>query len=352
MPEATKSLNKSIMIWVGIITALLSLFFGMQKLYSQWSTQTEAKKEVARLLAVSAMEIEAHDYNLAWNTLEQASQQNEMQDEVTATKEALAMNWLRNIHSNEQVGTFTEQIERILPTLTSAATMAQGQYLADVYAHLGWADNLRSREGNFGLKPELNYRKALAVDPDNTYANTMLAHWLYWKGKDQDQAWGHFETALVSGRDLAFVRGMQFGALRSTSMTHINFLKLINDMYRNHEPVSEEFSIHTLKSNYVGAGFRGRFLDALRNGGTVQSSILPAEDLAIFNRLWQEHSEYLNAYSKYRPYILAMLIEATGDTQAAFKRYTELLAGYPENNPSMYKLDGYLNSAISRTKSN
>lgn len=352
MSDHDKSLNKRITVWVGCITAILTLVFGLQRLYTQLSTTVKAKKEVETLIQSSQIQLDAGGYSQAWKILSQADQHEVMQDEIDIAKIKTAMVWLQNMRANEMVGTFTEQTERILPVLSKAASTAEGEYLADIYAHMGWADYLRLRDGNFGLNPEIYYEKALAADANNAYANTMLGHWLSRHNKDVESGWQYFQVAVKSGQDLQYTRSMQFAALKNISYNNIDFLKLLHDMKLNGETIENDVADHVLRSNYLGNGFR-RFIDALRTGNPVQTSIAPEDDLALFEWLWHEYPHLVTKYlSHQQPYIHAILTEATGDNAASVKMYTELYAGLPDNNPTIYEIDEYLQNAITRTSSN
>jgi hypothetical protein len=348
MSNQDKLPGKQIMIWLGSITTVLTLIFGLQRLYSQTTTTIEAKEEVGILIKISKIKVDVGDYTQAWELLTQAEEYEVMEEEIEVSKANTAMVWLRKMHSNNVIGKFSEQSVRILLVLTKAATRAEGEYLADIYAHLGWADFLRHREGSFNLKPEIYYEKALAVDADNVYANAMYGHWLSRHGRDPDKGWQHLQAAAKTGKNLAYTRDIQFGALSNLGYTNINFLKLLHEMRLNSETVDEKVVSHVLSTIYVGNGFR-RFFDALSTGKPVKTSIAPEDDLALIVWLWQEHPKLVENYQRFRPYIDAILTEASGDKYGANVLYKELQAGLPDNNPFMYQIDEYMQNAVDRT---
>jgi len=250
--------------------------------------------------------------------------------------------------ANEILGSWTEQTTRILPTLGRVAITADGEYLADIYAHMGWADFLRLRDGNVSLNPEIYYNKALAIDPDNAYANTMLGHWLYWRNKDVERGAKHFQIAVKNGRDIKYTRDMQFAAYKNLSHSNVEILKLLNEMKLNGETIDNEIATYVLKRLFLGMGFR-RFIDALASGKAIKSPLKPKDELSLFEWLWQEYPNTVKDYPLYRPFIIAILTEASGDNFTASTMYAELYAGLPASNPTYYEMNQYLQKAMART---
>ena len=177
----------------------------------------------------------------------------------------------------------------------------------------------------------------------------MLGHWLSSNNKDVDMGWQHFQVATKTGRVLEYVRSMQFSALKNIDYSNIDFLKLLQEMRSNGEYIKKDVASHVLKTNYLGNGF-GRFVDALRTGDPVVSSITPKDDLVLFEWIY-ENPDVITKYQLQRTYVRAILTEAAGDNITAAKMYTELYAGLPDDNPTAYKIDGYLQNAITRTGS-
>ena len=65
-------------------------------------------------------------------------------------------------------------VKRTLPVLARGASDAKGERLANLLAHMGWADYLRGGlAGSGGPDPEKHYRTALEADPANVYAHAM-----------------------------------------------------------------------------------------------------------------------------------------------------------------------------------
>jgi len=351
MNDQNKSVNKRIMIWVGSITAILTLIFGLQQFYTQLTSKIKDSENVDTLLQASQVRIDAKDYPQAWEALEQADQYNVMEDEVESAKVRVAMLWLQNISASQNSGSFTDQVKRVIPVLNRAAIKSEGEYLADIYAHMGWADYLRQRDGNFGLNPDKYYAKALDVDNDNAYANAMLGHWLLSnnRARKPEKGWQYLQVAVNTGNHLDYIRHLQFTALKNHHFSNIDFLKLLHDMRVNGEAIEDDVVAHILRANYLGTGFR-RFEVAFRSGKPVKTSIALEDDLVLIEWLWQEYPHLVDRYQPYRPYIIAILTESIGDKTTAHNMYKELQAGLPDNSPSMYKMGKYMQTALERTE--
>jgi len=352
MSEHDKPVVKRIMIWVGSITAILTLIIGLQQLYTQIETNLEAKNEVDILIKISKLKVDVGDYTQAWEHLQEAEKYDVMEDEIESAKVYAAMSWLQNMRGNESVGSFTDQVKRILLILSKAATRAEGEYLADIYAHMGWADFLRFGEGDFTLKPEIYYEKALTIDADNTYANAMLGHWLSRTHRDADKGWEHLQIAAKTGKHLDYTREMQFAALGFISYNNINYLKMLHDMRLNDENPEDEIVSRVLSSHYYGFGGFERFVNAMRTGEPIETPIAPEDDLALIDWLWQKYPHLIENYQRYKPYIDAILTEATGDTDKAHKMYAELHPGLPDNSLTYHDINEYMQNAINRTRPN
>jgi TIR domain len=119
-----------------------------------------------------------------------------------------AMLWLRQISvpAGQSFGSITN---KLVPVLGREVAAAQGPRLADLHAHLGWAEYLRWRDGQ-RTTPALHYQRAVDIDAQNPYANAMWAHnSVLRRDATEAQVAARFETALSAGRETGFVRWMQ-----------------------------------------------------------------------------------------------------------------------------------------------
>jgi len=79
-------LNKRIMIWIGTVTAILTLVFGLQTLYKELITKVRSEKEVESLILSSRIQLDAGDYLQAWEILGKGDQYGVMQEELLTAK--------------------------------------------------------------------------------------------------------------------------------------------------------------------------------------------------------------------------------------------------------------------------
>lgn len=205
--------GSTILKWVGYATAILSLLAGGREIAKAVSDHVESRHRVAALLASEQIQLQSHDYESGWKSLEQAAQIGSESASVREARENLAMSWLENIEiqGDEKFSDIVAQLDPVLTRGAAAARSPQRQ--ADLLAHLGWSYFLRSREGGTGLDPAETYGHAVAKDPDNPFANAMWGHWILWNHGDSAEADRHFSMALASNRERGFVRLLQLSAL-------------------------------------------------------------------------------------------------------------------------------------------
>ena len=134
---------------------------------------------------------------------------------------------------------FRDVVDPLTPVLYQALETSRGARAADLLAHLGWADFLRSRDGVSGLRPESFYRRAIEQDPDNPYANAMWGHWILWQRGSLAEAQARFHRPLASGREREYVRRLQIVALMLFADAPLEFeaVRVANEMRGNGEPV-------------------------------------------------------------------------------------------------------------------
>lgn len=243
--------TEKVLKWVGAITAVLSLLFGVQKLIQTVAENNDRQRTVEELSEVGRAQQRAGDYAAAWDSFEAALESAESGGTLAkmigrldaqtralrSAREDLAMEWLRNIRvSGGQ--TFSDIVARLLPALNQGATSAQGARKADLLAHTGWAYFLRNRDGSGDANPQRQYESALQVDPSNPYAHAFLGHWTLWRRGSVDTAQQHFAAALASGREKPFVRTLQLAAFRNRGTDgDAPYAAAVGDMVTNHESI-------------------------------------------------------------------------------------------------------------------
>jgi hypothetical protein len=191
-------------------------------------------------------------------------------DVVRRTEEDVAMEFIRSVRVEVGKSTFGEAIKPAVAVVDAALPMSSGERRGDLLAHSGWATFLMRRDGNSKLDPTEWYRDALAVDPDNPYANAMLAHWILLSEDDVPRAVTLFETALGAGRAVEAVRTLQWAGYVNTQTpaADVERVRLANDMRRRSERINgaQAQSLWPLYAFSIAAGRaeeRQRLLNAI-----------------------------------------------------------------------------------------
>jgi len=314
----------TVLKWVGSLTAILSLFFGIRQLVKIVSDRVEANRKIDALLKSEDVELKVRDYAAAWRSLEQASQVTPDSAKVHLAQENLAMAWLDDVHLREGEK-FSDISEKVEPVLSrGAASTKDSQRSADLLAHIGWAYFLRTRDGVFGLDPVGVYSKAAAQDRNNPYAEAMWGHWILWNRGKLSDASQHFSSALVSGRQRDFVRTLQFAALGNcpNGGCDAEIIRVANEIRKENGTIDAD-TVHRIYSNYYGRVFSpdpsaNRFLNV----------IPPGEHLATFHWLF-DGLDFDESESMLRGGYLATLEEAAGQREEALANYRALRAKVP-----------------------
>lgn len=222
------------------------------------------------------------------------------------------MRWLRDMRAVAGKQTFSEQVTQVQPLLLPGLTRAKtGERVADLRAHIGWGEYLRSRDGIGGVDPVPHWKRALSEDTDNVYAHAMWARQLLDKPGHLDEAHGHFAAAVASGRNLGFVRALQFGAsLGGPSELAPYAVTVANDMRRGKETIRSDHRDRLW--NYVF----GTSLLGAEARASVLRSLPPADLLATFNWLFPEADVSADRRILWR-FNLATLQANKGDRLAA-----------------------------------
>ena len=251
--------------------------------YRQLQTQQAAAEEQARLdgAAQRALAL-CSDGNPSdgFAQLAALAQQAAAPPSVQRAQQDCAMHWLRRARVTEGHSNFEQLVAPLKPPLLQALVAgASGERAADLRAHLGWADYLVTRDGrNMSLDPIASYRQALQDDAGNVYAHAMWAHALLMRsGERREEALVHFDAALKSGRDRAFVRTLQLGAMLGNNSLVSDTLRVLDQMRQGGEALDADRGERIWSSIYGGAY---RESDARR----LLASLPPDDGLKTF--LW------------------------------------------------------------------
>lgn len=304
--------------WIAGVTAVISLIIGVHQVVTLGRSARERRRQIAELLSVASVQKDSGDFAGAWASLDKASQLDNSRREVRREQEDLAMAWLEAGRLSGDNRKFSDLVEKVAPALSRAAASEDRSRRADAFAHLGWADFLRSRDGVGGLDPERSYRKALAEDPSNVYANAMLGHATLWHHGKLGDARSYFAVALATGRVREYVRRMQLSALFNNHVeeTEDEAIRVANEMRKGSEKLDARTCDRLFSVYYDRIAVpqpKAEFL-----------AVVPlAEHLATFQWLFAD-MKFEEDKSLLREYWLATLEEATGHPVEALQRFRSL----------------------------
>lgn len=323
--------------------------------------------EVAALVDRSRSQIEAGNYADAWKQLEQANAVAPASREVLEAQEQLAMKLLRGAGLSYSSGGrdgSEDLVKRTLPVLARVSAGAKGERLANLLAHMGWADYLRGgRAGSSGLDPVTQYRSALEADPANVYAHAMWGfELLRERGSSAAlaEARRHFSAALETGREREYLRYLEVSALLQT-YTNV----WIENPERQREVIRVVNAMRTGKETrprgWGPGSFKGKVWAIYQFGFVTEderapllAALPPADHLATFRWLFPEDDraadrgeywlfEYL--------FFLAQVEEYGDDRAAALASYRRLLGEFTSkkyNSGRAVKMVEQANVAIRR----
>ena len=322
-------------VWLALITAGVVLAAALSTVGTlNWQKQRDERARAAAAaqaqasaaaasqataLAAAVQLCDSGNHALAWQRFAEITKAQPDRPAVRQAHEDCAMRWLREIRVQAEKDSFTAIVERVLPVLAEGAAAASGQRAADLEAHMGWADHLRSREGIGGLDPQAHYRKALALDADNVYAHAMSGHHTMVQNGSIEAARQHFKVALAGGREHAWVRTMQFAALLyyTPGPGQIEAARATSDMRQRGETIEPRLSERLW--TYV---YSDMLLSRERREGFV-AAIHDADGVATFVWLFPEAEVRADRRALWR-YLLASLEEAAGERASARARFEAL----------------------------
>ncbi len=244
-----------------------------------------------------------------------------VQEAVLDAREDCAMRWLRDMRAVVGQQTFGEQVAQAQPLLLQGMSRAGNkQRLADLRAHIGWGEYLRSREGVAGVDPVPHWRRALADDAGNAFAHAMWARQLLDRPGRFDEARTHFAAAVSSGQARAFVRALQFTTLLAGPNQNTAYALGVADAMRQGQEAMrpdhrDRFWSYAFGTHLLGADDRA----------AVLSSLPPADLLATFLWLFPQAEVGTDRRALWR-FNLAALQARAGDRDAARRGLQSLVA--------------------------
>jgi tetratricopeptide (TPR) repeat protein len=338
-PPAPRDRLARALKWVGAGTSILSLIFGLYQLTNLMAGVRERQRRIAESLDLETSQRTAGDFARAWATLQEAAKLadeggklatimgrlDEVRGRVRLRQEDLGMAWLRDARPGPGKA-FSDIVNPVLPILERGLLTATGERKADLLAHLGWADFLRSRDDGVVRNPDTRYREAVQLDARNPYAHAKLGHWILWRNGTLEAAKKEFSAALESGRAHEYVRRMQISALqnRPSDEADAEILRVVNDMRKNKEPVDERTRSRVL--SIYSSAFGGDEATAQK----LLTAVPPIDQLETFQALFYDQ-DFDPSKRPSREVCLATLQEASGRPEDALRTLQSVRSGLPSN---------------------
>jgi len=341
------------MKWVGIASALLAFGSALYGIVHAEAGLRERGRTVAEQLAAARSQQAAGDYPAAWESLQRASAIAEVDGmfakllgglgaqrrSVRAAQEDLAMEWIRGAHAPEGHN-FSEIADRVTPVLVQGAHTSTGARRADLLAHLGWAYFLKQRDGNSDLRPDLQYREAVAADATNPYANAFWGHFVIWTNGPLSEAKQRFAAALTTTRARAVVRHFQLAALGNSHAEDVEaeWWRVVDEMHRQGEPL-DAGTRDKMESKYYFA------LDD-QSQMKVTLSAIPASEHVELQRMLLQSGDFDSGKTLTITAAMAVALEAAGRKDEALAAWQEVRASAQPQVGST--LERQMNAALKR----
>lgn len=305
--------------WVGAAAlALIALGAGGWWLHDRLERQrADALRAAIDAEAGAATQLcRIGNHAVAWDQFAQIATRWPDDAPLRTAREDCGMRWLREMRVRADTENFSALVGKVQPVLAQGLSRATGERRADLQAHLGWADFLRSRDGGGAPDPVPQYRAALESDAGNVYAHAMWAHQLAWRSDRLDEVQSRFALALQSKREREWVRSLQFAAAFSRRRFNEYALVVANDMRKQGEsvarPARQALWSYLFATSFLNPGERAGVLAALP----------PRELLQTFDALYPAPVE--GGRPEVWRYTRAMLVMNAGE-EAAGRRALEQL---------------------------
>ena len=315
-----------VMTWVGRATALIGLFASLGGGITWLITHHRHAAERDAKMALAQAQVQQQDYQSAVAGYGEVLKDDPSYGPALDGQLNAAELWVENFHVVAQEGqdaaaSAGAELDQLMLVLETGLTRSRGTQTADVQAHIGWAHwlNQKIAERGFGPAAEQNLRAALAVDPNNVYANAMLGNWLLQNHGNFAEATEHFNAAVATGKARPWVRTMQLGGLIHLDQkgSRAAQVRVANEMREAGEPLDEDD--------------KGRVLSFCFNPTTTGhdelveslSAVPPDEEWKTY--LWlDDRSDDADGQRQVREFIQANLLEVSGDRAQALEKFRQL----------------------------
>ena len=266
-------------LWLALIAVGVVALIGAVALI-HWQQRAAQQEQTGREIASAAELCTSGAHSAAWTRFDELVARYPSDAAVQRAREQCGMRWLREIRVRVGEQTFADIVKRVQPALVAGLPGATGQRAADLFAHLGWADYLLTREGATAGDPAAQFQRSIKEEPDNVYAHAMWAQHLWWFPDRDAEARQHFETAVASGREREFVRSMQFGGSLSRAKLVPYAVIVANDMRLAGETMTDP-----VRNRLWSAAYQP-YLFAIDDRSNFLAILPPETHLATFDWLF------------------------------------------------------------------
>lgn len=311
--------------WVGRTTAVIGLLASLGGGVTWWVNHHRQQVQRRAELRLAEMQSARGDYAASLQTSGDLLKADPLDRATLDEQVNAAMLWAENFSvSVPEGGNPTEvagpALDQIFAVLEAGLSRTTGARAADIEAHLGWAHwlNQRMAAREFGSAAEQNFRSALVLDPQNVYANAMLAGWMLQTGGSVSEAAQHFAVALASGKARPFVRRLQIGGYLSSAVpgARVELMRAADDMRKNGETLDGDSRTRILTSCCYPP-----FMDQSKVVAAL-SAVSPDDAWSTF--LWLDAGANAADEGIRRSFIQATLLEMGGKRQQALTQFRQL----------------------------
>jgi tetratricopeptide (TPR) repeat protein len=313
--------------WIGGITAVIAFVGTMTGTFNNIKQHLNQHSNLDAKIAVAKQQSGQGEYSAALQTYAAILQTDPGYAPAQQAQLATTEEWLRNFQASatddkDPKALAAGYLDQIFPVLDTTLTRVHGPAAADIEAHLGWAHwmNRYIAMREFGATAEQDMRDALKLDPQNVYANAMLGNWMLVNHKSLPEAMQHFAASEASGKERAFVRRYELGALNHDEEpgARAAVMKIAYSMQQNNEPLDAGRKLDVLGFCCNPAStFRGDRIESF-------SALPPAAAMQTYIWLDADAQGDPVVQSLKREFIQAVITELGGDRKAALQQLQSL----------------------------
>jgi tetratricopeptide (TPR) repeat protein len=320
-PEKGSAL-KLVLSWVGAATAVIGLITSLSGGFRWFASHHTERAELKAQMAIAQGQTKQGEYPAAARSYRDILKSDPLYAPALEGQLDAAMLWVENFdvivpENKDASGAAGPLLDEIMPILDAGLARSKGTRAVDVQAHLGWAHwlNWHVAEREFSPLAEKNLRAAVELDRTNVYANAMLGNWMLQNNRDFQEAIGHLNTAVATGKARPLVRAMQVGGLLDDEEpgARAELVKAVSDMRKNGEALDDEERYRVRSFCYSSSiSHHSELVEAL--------SAVP-EDEAWKTYLWLDDNHQDKTDPLARDFLYANLLEISGKRMDALEKF-------------------------------